>query len=281
MRLASCLFSLILLSSLIGCQPDTVDTPEQDNLQDTLSYEFSLIERHSPCADTADGDCINVKIKTIKITDGSSNEARQKIESYLNGQISATDNSDQSNQTPEEVADDLVNEYTRIIEEMPKYKLPWEYFREFDVYLNENGLFGVQLDAYSFTGGAHPANFEYYYTFDSDNGRALSVKDLFLPKFLAPLKDRAEEQFRNSRDIDSSTTYEEAGFWFENDEFALPDNFKYSPKELVFLYNPYEIAPYSEGSVVIMFDYKEIQNWVKPEYRFGGSTEKKLTDTSN
>ena len=84
---------------------------------------------------------------------------------------------------------------------------------------------------------------------------------------LAELNRRAELQFRESRDIPTGMNYNDAGYWFEDNAFVLPENFKYDPFGLEFVYNTYEIAPYSEGMITIRFDMADIENLIRPEYR--------------
>lgn len=263
-------YSLGLLSSalLIGCQQAGPEvTTEEEVAQDTLTYQIETYTDGLPCKDASASPCLDITIDEINITAGSSESARAKIKSSLDKALADTDNSEVENRHPREIAKNLKAEYRQIVEDMPDYDLSWEYKRQYNVTLNGDGLFAVKLDAYSFTGGAHGASFQYYYTFDSDNGKLLKLSDLIVAKRMGSFKKLAEQQFRDSRDMDSTDTYEDTGFWFENGKFSLSDNFHYSPSGLEIIYNPYEIAPYSEGTIIISFPYNQIQGIIHPEYR--------------
>ncbi len=260
--------SVVLFATAIGCQQPAPQQVETGSEPDTLSYSFTTIEKQIPCKGEDKKMCLEVYIEKMKVESGTSAEAARNIEKVLLDAISETDNSQGQARSPENIASNLEEEYTRIKEEMPDYNLPWQYKSDFEVYLNHNGLFATQLTNYSFTGGAHPSSFVYYYTFDADNGKRLGLKDLIISKKYEQLRHMSEAAFRTSRDIDSTQSLEEAGFWFEVDRFALNDNYKYTPEGLTIVFNPYEIAPFSEGEIVILFPYSAIEEMVKPEFRF-------------
>lgn len=258
-------FACILLIS--ACQPGTVESQElETSAPDSLAYTVDVVEKSLPCKDQPEEACLNIRIEKLKVTDGTSAKAMTAINQHLSQQLTATDNGEREARSPEEVAEFLVQEYSRITEEMPNYKLPWEYYREFDVVLNENGIFAVRLNANSFTGGAHPALFNYYYHYDVDNGKFIRLKDLIIPKHMADLQMLAEKQFRISRNMEPDASYEDEGYFME--EFNLTENYRYNDDELVFLYNPYEIAPYAEGEITLHFDYDIVKEFIRPEYRF-------------
>lgn len=259
-------FSIPIL--MMSCQPNAPEEVTTGEVPDTLAYSFTTIEKSIPCKGVEGKVCLDIFIEKMKLEGGTSDEALANIEKTLLKAISESDNAEGTTKTPEDIADGLENEYTRISEEMPDYNLPWQYKSDFEVYLNQNGLFATRLINYSFTGGAHPTSFLYYYTFDKDNGKLLTLKDLFEPKRYNQLLRMAEAELRDSRGIDSTQTLEDAGFWFEEGRFALNDNYKYTDKGLEIVFNPYEVAPFSEGEIVLMFPYSSIEPMIRPEYRF-------------
>lgn len=260
----SCLTALFLA---VACQSDPPVDTETVATPDTLSWSISSIDKSIPCKEKMEEPCLKVSIQKMNITAGTSEEAMQKIEDVLARSISETDNSEQPAPNAEAIANNLFKEYQRIITEMPEYKLPWTYTRTFEVYLNCDDIFGVKLNAYSFTGGAHPATFTYYYNFNASTGNLLKLQDLLVPKSLPRFISMAERKFRKVHSLDSTASLEDAGFWFENNAFALNNNFSYSLAGIEFVYNPYEIAAYSEGTITLTFPYTDIEGMLKPKYR--------------
>lgn len=268
----SLVFTLFLLTAIFtACQPDTaVEAQEDEQRPDSLSFSTEFIERQLPCRDSSieEAYCLSVEIERIEVKNGGTSDGRQSINKKLNSFYSATDHAESTASTPNEMADQMVAEYQRIMQEMPDYRIPWEYRTDSEVYLNQLGLFGVKLDVFSYTGGAHPSNMVFYFLFDANSGNTLEWADLFKKGAADSLRHRAERQFLSNNNIDTASGYEEAGYWFEENRFALPSNFRYQQDGLLFTYNVYEIAPYSEGRLNLQFTYAEIRDLLKPEYRF-------------
>lgn len=267
-RIAS-FFTLVLIWS---CQQNPSSEPDKtvDKLDktDSVSYTINTLSSELACNSRPAEKCLDISIDQINITQGVSSEVEEKIEQDLRLAISKSDNSESASKSPQEIIDNLIQEYSQIVKDMPGYDLPWQYKSEFKVFLNQKNLFGVELHSYSFTGGAHGANFTFYSTYNTQNGKLLKLGDLFIAEQRSSFIQMAEKQFINSRDIDTNTTYEEAGYWFENEEFHLNNNFRFTPEGLEVLFNPYEIAPYSEGTISLYFSYSEIKSLLKKEFKF-------------
>ncbi len=55
----------------------------------------------------------------------------------------------------------------------------------------------------------------------------------------------------------------QAGFWFENNEFFLNDNFLITDSSLVFYYNNYEITAYAFGPTELIIPFSKIKSLVE------------------
>lgn len=114
---------------------------------------------------------------------------------------------------------------------------------------------------YSFAGGAHGnAVFDGAY-FEKLSGQRLKLKDFF--KDTKKLTQIAEKYFRLAMEMPKNQTYEEAGFWFENDRFFLNENFSFSENSIEFTYGQYEIAPYSMGMPSFEIPINEVKHLLK------------------
>lgn len=90
------------------------------------------------------------------------------------------------------------------------------------------------------------------------SGAAIALSDLLEPGSEDKLRSIAEAHFRAVREIEEELSLADAGFTFENGEFALPDNFAIGEDALTFYYNLYEIAPYSMGATQLVIPFEEI-----------------------
>ena len=78
------------------------------------------------------------------------------------------------------------------------------------------------------------------------------VKKLLLDEIISPSKQSeltkiGETEFRKLKELTAEADLGQAGFWFENNEFYLNDNFLITDSSLVFYYNNYEITAYAFG----------------------------------
>ncbi len=57
----------------------------------------------------------------------------------------------------------------------------------------------------------------------------------------------------------------DAGYWFDKNNFELNDNFLIKKNGLLFVFNPYEIAAYVYGAIEVFIPYKEIKDLIKDD----------------
>ena len=101
-------------------------------------------------------------------------------------------------------------------------------------------IFSIDYTEYAFTGGAHPNTFVSFKNFNLNSGEEITFDELF--------------SLEKQRDLTKI-----AGFWFENNEFSLNDNFLITEKGLVFYYNNYEITAYAFGPTELEIPYTKIK----------------------
>lgn len=124
-------------------------------------------------------------------------------------------------------------------------------------------VLSVELNLYGYTGGAHPNVFIELETFDLTTGDPLALADLVASGAGERLDAVGERLFRDEREIPEGESLEEAGFWFEDDRFRLTDNFAVTGEGLLFVYNPYEVAPYVFGPTRITVPWSELRGMLR------------------
>lgn len=235
--------TLTLLFFVFACQQEA-DVGGGANPVDTLSYTYNTINK---TAGDCQLSCLQIRLKILLMEDAETIQ-RQVDSLMLN--IGAN-----GYQSLDHYVDESMEEYARLMEEIPSYDMPWELERMAIVNFNKGGYIGVSISDYSFTGGAHPNNHHFHRLFTADDGRMLSWSALIDDEsaFLV----YAESVFRINKSINEDASLEAEGYWFEADQFYLPDNFTVDDKGLHFFYNTYEVAPYSEGAIVLSFSWEE------------------------
>lgn len=139
---------------------------------------------------------------------------------------------------------------TRADSKMPEHLKNALTFRaNYEVFRNDQQFVSVGQLVYQFTGGAHGMSSLTATTFRISSGRAISLADLFLPG--SNYRERLEGTVRRVGTARGLPLWGFNGVK-ENANYYLTD------QGLVLFFQPYEIAPYSEGIVKILVRYQEV-----------------------
>lgn len=152
----------------------------------------------------------------------------------------------------------LLSEYKSFAADMPDMATTWEYQANCKVVHETPDIISLCCELYSNTGGAHGLYTVVYSSFDKKNARQFHIGDIVSKNKFVELTAIAETVFRENQNLQPGESLSDAGYWFENDQFFLPNNFALLKQGLIFFYNPYEIAPYAAGSFEILLPYEKI-----------------------
>jgi len=127
---------------------------------------------------------------------------------------------------------------------------------------SDNSIFSIKLNINSYGGGAHPNHSVNTLNYSVKDQRELKLKDIFMPnsdylKLLSQfseihLKEKLEDDY--SQMIKDGTSPEEANF----------SNFLINENGLTIIFDPYQVAPYSEGAQQILIPSLEM----RPDYLY-------------
>ena len=134
----------------------------------------------------------------------------------------------------------------------PEAVVDWQVSRSAFIIYASQDFASVVVKNEGYLGGAHGFNDEQLFVFDGKSGKVFSLSDLLSPGSKEIFTKAAEAEFRRARNIKPSETLEEAGFTFENNSFALSNNFAITDKGISLHYNPYEVGPYVMGATDVM-----------------------------
>lgn len=133
----------------------------------------------------------------------------------------------------------------------------WESLSETKVVHNDNFLLSLQVSRYQFTGGAHGFSSTELRVLDLKNGVRIKLSDIFQANYKTLLSKIIEQKVRAYFKIADNESLEEGGMLVSNIEPT--ENFYLTDKGIGFIYNPYEIAAYSYGTVEIYMIYDELE----------------------
>lgn len=125
-------------------------------------------------------------------------------------------------------------------------------------------LLSVSSTFGSYTGGAHGSYHLSITNIDTRDGKIITEADFFKNNYSEKLAKliQSKVEARNA----SINEDDHISLLVEISEIKPNNNFCFEGKNLVFIYNQYEIAPYVQGPVPIEIPLKEIKSLVKDKY---------------
>jgi hypothetical protein len=142
--------------------------------------------------------------------------------------------------------------------------ISWEGKLNGSVVKQTDSLINIKLEAFTFTGGAHPNSNTYSLLFNAETGKKLAQEDVI--KNIPGLTAEAERKFREQLKIPAGTPVNSTIYTFDNNKFVLPENIFFTDSGLQLYYNAYEIAPYYVGATIVTLPYPDVEQYlaVKP-----------------
>ncbi len=168
--------------------------------------------------------------------------------------------------------DSLETEYVKELKEFydpdNEYKDTYSYSYSQTGKVSENAPEGVvaytnRIEVY--TGGAHGGVLESYINFDKATGKLITCKELFGNKQddvykLIKAKIIKDNDCKNEQEL-----IEKRDIFTLGDVYISDNNFQLEKDSILFCYNPYEIAPWSEGFIFARLSYKELEGLIKQD----------------
>ncbi len=142
---------------------------------------------------------------------------------------------------------------------------PWFNYN-FDVTgyneIGHNNIINYKITTIYYTGGAHGNEVYTFINFDPETGEEITLQQLFKENYEEVLTDRLTNKLAKHIGASSVEDIQEKGYLVFNDMYAT-DNFALEKDSIIFFYNNYDIAPYSQGKTRLAFSYEELKDIMK------------------
>ena len=125
------------------------------------------------------------------------------------------------------------------------------------VLLNDGTHLTLQLDGYSYSGGAHPNPSSSVATWEAATGKRVKLEDVVTD--LTALQKIAEQKFRQEQ----AEAFQQGFEFDESFPFKLADNTGLLKDGIYFCYVPYEVGPYAMGYTQFVIPFDEIRQIMK------------------
>jgi hypothetical protein len=126
---------------------------------------------------------------------------------------------------------------------------------------NSNYVVCFEYLEYVYTGGAHGMTNLSYDSYNLKKGNKIALLDIFRNGSEKELSDLLTSQIRSDKQIPDSISLKKSGYFIDVIEPGF--NFYINGSGIGFVYNPYEIAPYSTGISNIFLNYNKLKNILK------------------
>ena len=163
--------------------------------------------------------------------------------------------------TMDKAMDSFSQSYREMKAKFPDESAGWEASIMGEVIYEDTAVITIELNSYTYTGGAHGYGSTTYVNFDKYKGAELENWELF--EDLEGFQKYAESRFRIQENIPQDQNINATGFMFNADSFHLADNMGYTNEGVQLIYNPYEVASYAEGPIVLNLPYVEVNTYLK------------------
>jgi len=127
----------------------------------------------------------------------------------------------------------------------------------------DSSLTTLEIGGYMFQGGAHGATVTEFLNWDTKANKSLALSDILVKDYKDKLNAVADTIFRHDEKLSMDASLAQ-DYFFKDNQFALNNNFLITPLGLRFLYNQYEIKPYSAGQTVLFIPYAKIKSLLLP-----------------
>ncbi|MCC6550181.1 MAG: DUF3298 domain-containing protein [Ignavibacteriaceae bacterium] len=237
---------------------------------DSIVYTVKKIERaNKNCPQTERymaGGCTKAILIWPEITGSTNNAVARVVIDRLRADIALKTHQFFVNggfaKKPEDVPETFIREIDADREEWGMSNLPLDYLREIQVLFNSEYIFSFGVYEGGYTGGAHSNYSQSAFNYSLITGQLLSLEYIFPRDKMEELLVAAEKIFRKSLDLPQDGFINEHGFWFPENKLYLSSEFFPSKDGITFIYNPYEIAPYSAGEIRLFLPYSAISQYL-------------------
>jgi len=262
------LFTLLIATAFVAISCNSKDI---NNSQNSWKFDSLTVSKKVYINNDSTKDGMLIELNLVYPTSVSGNLNLKKTQNVFARIMLATSD---FQGTPQEAFDKILTDYTSDAEELAKEMenedseftrfSDFEYNKSCKLSMETEELITVASSDYSYTGGAHGLFGVGYYNIDKNTGDLIDEEQFFKSGYkekLAALIQNAIEERNNSSDDENSIEL------LDDLKNVKPNrNFYFSNEGIVYVYNIYEIAPYSQGTVEVTVPYIQISSLINDKY---------------
>ena len=201
---------------------------------------------------------ISIIYPRVKDKSDAATNINKTVEDHMVNAISFTE------EVPKDIPlDDAIQkfnkEYSSFKEGFPSSEQRWNASIEGEVIYQSPQIITIAMNTYLDTGGAHGNDNITFLNFNAKTGEIFTNEDLL--EINDELIDLAKTYFEK----EASDLGKSMDDYFFGEPFHLPANIGFSDEGIVFLYNVYEIASFTDGYTEFVIPFEELSSFLKLE----------------
>ena len=207
--------------------------------------------------------CSYSKIEYPVFTDSTKSKLNDLIHQKIVAIASEYVGEDAPGGTLEHIAQLFIYDYEEFKVDFPEYNFGWYLNVKAEIIYETDHIISLSIIDEAFTGGAHPNSSTAYFVIDASTNKELSTTDIISD--MAQFKKLLEEEFRKVKNMNENQSFADVGFYLNEDDFLINNNIGITEESVIVHFNPYEIAPYSEGATTLELNREMLDGILKIE----------------
>ncbi|MFC5284769.1 RsiV family protein [Pedobacter alpinus] len=256
-------FILLFSISFTACQNTNKNTDKgsANSTQNNDSLFYEIIDFEKVPADLKDKPD-SLKIAYVKASYPKFNDNEISLNLWIKKRLASQPMAEKPSLNLETAAINFLKEFEDYRKEFPESAAGYAWDQDFTVFKQDSQQINFIYTTYAYTAGAHGLATILYLNWDKKLQQEIKLDDLLIADYNNKLTAIAEKIFRKDEGLTETEPLER--YFFENQKFALNQNFLITNEGLKFLYNPYEIKSYAEGTTELLIPYSAIKDLIKP-----------------
>ncbi|MGF1924148.1 MAG: DUF3298 domain-containing protein [Bacteroidia bacterium] len=248
------LFCFLLALTISACQND------RDKTIESLAFTYDTVRVESKNEFTPNGTYISPGKATVEFPVFKSDTINQ----FIKRQVFNFFAEEEQVSSYQDLAESFVKGYEdHIINSKGVVEQPWSLLITIGVLKKQANYLSLKYTHFDYTGGAHGNTAISFLNYNPTTNHVITLDSLIQGGKMDALLKIAEAVFRKNEKL-SATEPLENKYFFDKGKFSLAENFHVTDNGLVFLYNPYEIKPYSEGYTELTIPLSALKGIAKP-----------------
>lgn len=254
------LLSGCFMLTLVSCQWGMPHSTPPDINKDTLTFTYQIIhQKIDNCGNPPDSACSYVKISYPVFKNAAI--LNDTLTKRLLNMYTAVDSVSNVNTSLQKYAADFLKQFEQRSDEKVTAR-DYTMDSRAQIMRQDSGLVTIYLKDEVYTGGTHTATLYSFINWNTKNSQVIKLDDILIKGYDEKLTLIADTIFRKNEKLSLNAPL--TNYLFDNEKFALNNNFLITPTGILFLYNEHQIKPDAAGTTQIDIPYSKIKSLLLP-----------------